>query len=134
MEESFSFRLRKAIKDSHLYTKEIASKSGLKKRTIDGWLESDPSIPNAIDTYAIARMLGTVVEYLVDGEAGRDYVMQWASKQEGYRAPSRLTSIIEELEQFDETMLIVALHTLRGMPHHCPGPPAEALGQTENTG
>jgi transcriptional regulator with XRE-family HTH domain len=61
--------LRKAIKDSGLYVKEVAAKAEVPKRTVDKWLELDDINPRAMDLYRVARVLGKTVEELLSGQA-----------------------------------------------------------------
>lgn len=68
MSDYFRENLRQAISESGLFIKEIAAESGVKKRTIDKWVGSNPTIPSAIDAVNVARVLKTTVEYLVTGE------------------------------------------------------------------
>jgi transcriptional regulator with XRE-family HTH domain len=69
MNTLFRDTLRKVIEEKGLLGKEVSKISGIEKRTIDKWVsKTKPTIPNVYDAYAIARALGTTVEYLVTGE------------------------------------------------------------------
>jgi transcriptional regulator with XRE-family HTH domain len=61
--------LRKAVKESGLYVKEVSARSGVSKRTIDKWLERESINPRAADLYRVARALGKTVEELLTGQA-----------------------------------------------------------------
>jgi transcriptional regulator with XRE-family HTH domain len=60
--------LKEAISKSGLYVKEIASKSGVNKRTIDKWLVAEKIKPNAEDLYKVCSILHVTVEWLFTGE------------------------------------------------------------------
>jgi transcriptional regulator with XRE-family HTH domain len=60
--------LRKAIKASGLYVKEVSAHSGVSKRTIDKWLEIETINPCAMALYKVARVLKKTVEELLTGE------------------------------------------------------------------
>jgi transcriptional regulator with XRE-family HTH domain len=59
--------LRKAVKASGLYVKEVSAHSGVSKRTIDKWLEVEGLNPRAIDLYKVSRTLKKTVEELLTG-------------------------------------------------------------------
>lgn len=59
--------LRKAVKASGLYVKEVSAHSGVSKRTIDKWLEIEAINPRAMDLYKVARALKKTVEELLTG-------------------------------------------------------------------
>ncbi len=51
-----------------LLVKELAHKSGIKKQTLDNYLSTHNSIPNAEMAVKIAKALDTSVEFLITGE------------------------------------------------------------------
>jgi transcriptional regulator with XRE-family HTH domain len=51
-----------------LLVKELAEKSGVKKKSLDKYLTENGSMPSAENAVKIARVLGVTVEYLVSGE------------------------------------------------------------------
>ena len=53
---------------SGILVKELSDKTGIKKHTLDNYLNTHNSIPNAEAAVKIARALGVSVEYLVTGE------------------------------------------------------------------
>ncbi|MDR1901948.1 MAG: helix-turn-helix transcriptional regulator [Treponema sp.] len=59
--------LRKAIKTSGLYVKEVSARSNVPKRTIDKWLEVEDINPRAMDLFKVARVLDKTVEELLTG-------------------------------------------------------------------
>lgn len=62
--------LKTAINNSGLIVKEIAAKSGVKKRTIDKWVGADATEPKVNDLYKVCQILGVTVEWVVAGEYG----------------------------------------------------------------
>ncbi len=69
----FSERLRLAIGRTGFLVREIASRAGVEKRTLDKWLsKTKPTIPNVIDATSVATVLGVTVEYLVTGTDSTD--------------------------------------------------------------
>ncbi|GHU48894.1 transcriptional regulator [Spirochaetia bacterium] len=60
------------LKSELIYTgilvKELAAETGIKKHTLDNYLNTHNSIPNADTAVKIARVLGVSVEYLVTGK------------------------------------------------------------------
>jgi transcriptional regulator with XRE-family HTH domain len=60
--------LRKAVKESGLYVKEVSARSGVPKRTIDKWLELEGINPRAMDLYKVGQALGKSVEELLAGK------------------------------------------------------------------
>ena len=50
-----------------MLVKELAARSGVKKKTIDSYLSSHGCTPSAETAVSIARALGVTVEYLITG-------------------------------------------------------------------
>jgi transcriptional regulator with XRE-family HTH domain len=65
---SFSDRLRAEIEYAGLTQEEFADKAGIKKRSLDGYLGPQKSLPLADTAVKIASALGVSVEYLVTGK------------------------------------------------------------------
>jgi transcriptional regulator with XRE-family HTH domain len=63
------------LKSELIYTgmlvKELAAETGIKKHTLDNYLNTHNSLPNAEAAVKIARALGVTVEYLVTGSEGK---------------------------------------------------------------
>ena len=62
---------------------ELASLTGISVQTLSGWI-SKGRIPRADEAYAIATKLGTTVEFLVTGKAGRtnsDIILRFLEQQ-----------------------------------------------------
>ena len=61
----FRENLKSELSYSGILVKELASRAGLKKHTIDGYLSVRGRMPAADIAVRIARVLGVSVEYLV---------------------------------------------------------------------
>ena len=64
----FKENLKEQLTFSGMYVKELAALSGVKKQTIDSYLNINSCMPSADAAVAIARVLGVSVEYLVTGK------------------------------------------------------------------
>jgi transcriptional regulator with XRE-family HTH domain len=68
----FKENLKAELSYQGVLVKELAGLSGIKKHTLDNYLNTHNSIPSAEAAVRIAQVLGVSVEYLVTGkEAGR---------------------------------------------------------------
>jgi len=63
----FKENLKSELIYSGLLVKELASLSGVNKRTIDNYLNTHNSMPSADAAVRIAGALGVTVEYLITG-------------------------------------------------------------------
>jgi len=63
----FKENLKSELIYSGILVKELAAKTGIKKHTLDNYLNTHKSIPNAVSAVKIAQALGVSVEYLVTG-------------------------------------------------------------------
>ena len=64
----FKENLKEQLCFSGMYVKELAALSGVKKQTIDSYLNVHSCMPSADAAVAIAHVLGVSVEYLVTGK------------------------------------------------------------------
>ncbi|MHB9292154.1 hypothetical protein Holit_01243 [Hollandina sp. SP2] len=64
----FKENLKTELTYAGMLVKELATLSGVNKRTIDNYLREEGSIPSVEAAVSIARTLGVSVEYLVTGE------------------------------------------------------------------
>ena len=64
----FKENLKEQLNFSGMYVKELANQSGIKKQTIDSYLNTQSCMPSADVAVAIAQALGVSVEYLVTGK------------------------------------------------------------------
>jgi transcriptional regulator with XRE-family HTH domain len=59
-----------------MMVKELSAKTGIKKHTLDNYLNTHNSLPNVETAVKIARTLGVSVEYLVTGREGKTRKVQ----------------------------------------------------------
>jgi transcriptional regulator with XRE-family HTH domain len=64
----FRENLRSQLQYSDMLVKELAARSGIKKKTLDSYLGTRSYTPSVDAAVSIARVLGVSVEYLVTGE------------------------------------------------------------------
>jgi transcriptional regulator with XRE-family HTH domain len=64
----FKENLKRELTYSGVLVKELASFSGVNKRTIDNYLNTHNSMPSANAAVRIAGALGVTVEYLITGQ------------------------------------------------------------------
>jgi transcriptional regulator with XRE-family HTH domain len=65
---SFRENLKELLIFKELQVKELATLTGIKKRTLDNYLRETGAMPSAENAVRIARALGVTAEYLVMGE------------------------------------------------------------------
>ena len=63
----FKENLKAKLEYNGMLVKELAHKSGIKKQTLDNYLSTHNTIPNAELAVKIAQALDTSVEYLITG-------------------------------------------------------------------
>jgi len=73
----FKENLKEQLNFTGMYVKELAAKSGVKKQTIDSYLNVNSCMPSADAAVAIARALGVSVEYLVTGKEVKIKTVQY---------------------------------------------------------
>jgi transcriptional regulator with XRE-family HTH domain len=64
---SFKENLKSELEYKGILIKDLATMSGVNRRTIDNYLSTHNSIPTADAAVSIAQVLGVSVEYLVTG-------------------------------------------------------------------
>ncbi len=93
-----------------LIIKELASITGISKRTIDTYLSNRAVIPNAEIAVKLARALDTTVEYLV---TGCDSTVSPQFSQGEYDAYHRRQKLISYLDSLPDDALDVVSIVLR---------------------
>ena len=68
----FKENLKAELAFKNILIKELASISGVNRRTIDNYLREDGSIPSADAAVHIANALGVTVEYLITGNEQKE--------------------------------------------------------------
>jgi transcriptional regulator with XRE-family HTH domain len=89
----FRENLKEQLQFSGMYVKELAAKSGVKKQTIDSYLNVNSCMPSADAAVAIAQALGVSVEYLVTGKETKQKTVQYPLEA---RIVAELTTQMEE--------------------------------------
>ena len=98
--------LKAAFSKSGMIVKEIASKSGVNKRTIDKWVGAEETEPKVNDLYAVCKTIGITIEWAVAGDKGLDYVRQLIAKEgKLWESPERIREIVKVLEGLDDNTL-----------------------------
>jgi transcriptional regulator with XRE-family HTH domain len=67
----FKENLKSELTYSGIMVKELCAKIGISRHTLDNYLNTHNSLPNAETAVKIARVLGVSVEYLVTGTEGK---------------------------------------------------------------
>jgi transcriptional regulator with XRE-family HTH domain len=109
----FKENLKAELSYSGMLVKELSARSGIKKHTIDNYLNTHNAMPSAEAAVAIARVLGVSVEYLVTGQDGR--------REKTIASFSRtIRSIIADLELLNENdhqIILALVKALKDYPH-----------------
>ncbi|MDR2659960.1 MAG: helix-turn-helix transcriptional regulator [Spirochaetaceae bacterium] len=112
----FKENLKTELSYSGMLVKELAALSGIKKHTIDNYLNTHNAMPSAEAAVAIARTLGVSVEYLVTGrDDRRDKTIASFSRT--------IRAVIQEMELLDDNdhQIILALaKALKTHPRNVP--------------
>lgn len=88
--------LKTAIGNSGMIVKEIAAKSGVKKRTIDKWVGAEATEPKVNDLYKVCKILGITIEWAVAGDKGLEYVQKIIKNDpRAVQVPDRIFPIVE---------------------------------------
>jgi transcriptional regulator with XRE-family HTH domain len=67
----FKENLKAQLAYSDMLVKELSAKTGIKRHTLDNYLNTHNALPNAEAAVKIAQTLGVTVEYLITGDDGR---------------------------------------------------------------
>jgi len=89
----FKENLKEQLVFTGMYVKELAALSGVKKQTIDSYLNVNSCMPSADAAVAIAQALGVSVEYLVTGKEIKRKTVQYPTEA---RIAAELTTQMEE--------------------------------------
>jgi transcriptional regulator with XRE-family HTH domain len=107
----FKENLKAELTYSGMLVKELAALSGIKKHTIDNYLNTHNAMPSAEAAVSIARALGVTVEYLVTGQDnGRSKSVASFS--------FAIRTIIQELETLKEEDLQIVLALIKALKIH----------------
>ncbi|MDR0447971.1 MAG: helix-turn-helix domain-containing protein [Treponema sp.] len=103
----FRENLKEQLSFSGMYVKELAARSGIKKQTIDTYLNVNNCMPSADAAVAIAQALGVTVEFLVTGRELRQKLAQ-------VPVEARIASeIIAQMEVKNRKMAVAVLKSIK---------------------
>jgi len=68
----FKENLKAELAYKNILVKELASISGVNRRTLDNYLRKNCSAPSADAAFRIAKVLGVTVEYLITGHEKKE--------------------------------------------------------------
>ena len=105
----FKENLKDELSFSGMYVKELASLSGVKKQTIDSYLNVHSCMPSADAAVAIAKVLGVSVEYLVTGKEVKQKTVQY---------PLEARIVAEITTQMTEKNRKMAVAVIKSMKKH----------------
>jgi transcriptional regulator with XRE-family HTH domain len=99
--------LKAAVTNSGMIVKEIAAKSGVNKRTIDKWVGASATEPKVNDLYRVCKVLSVTMEWVVDGEAGTEYVGTVVRNDPTIiQVPDRIRDIVANLLLLNDNEMI----------------------------
>jgi transcriptional regulator with XRE-family HTH domain len=102
----FKENLKSELNYKGMLVKELAVLSGIKKHTMDNYLNTHNAIPSAEAAVSIAKALGVSVEYLVTGkENGR--------RMENSASSPHLRLLLHNAEQLTEKNRKIALALIK---------------------
>lgn len=108
-------RIREKISSKNTKQSAIAELLGIHEVTFRKWMSKKIN-PDAFQIYSIAKFFGVTVEELVDGDAGRDYILTWANKHGSkWKPPDKLRGLCELADNLSEeelSMLMIATKAL----------------------
>ena len=104
---SFSDNLREALDFKDFQIKELASKTGISKNTIDNYLSGQKSIPSAQNALKIAKALDVSVEFLVNGDTSKSSTNSILSQKQ-----KLLLQSFEKLNSLEQNAIIQLIDNL----------------------
>lgn len=104
----FKENLKRALGYSGILVKELASRSGVNRRTIDNYLNTHNSMPSADVAVRIAEALGVTVEYLITGHEQKELNRSSFSSE-----PRVVLKNLETLNKRDRKIVLNLIRSLR---------------------
>ena len=98
---AFKENLKTELEFKNLKVKEIASQTGISRRTIDQYLATAAKMPSAENAVKIAQVLGVSVEYLVNGTEPEKNPSAKQTEQNQLRLYRKYHDLIEKCEKLD---------------------------------
>jgi transcriptional regulator with XRE-family HTH domain len=110
----FKENLKAELSYSGMLVKELSARSGIKKHTIDNYLNTHNAMPSAEAAVAIARTLGVSVEYLVTGQDNR----MEKTIASFSRAIRGIIADLELLDENDHQIILALVDALKNHPRN----------------
>jgi transcriptional regulator with XRE-family HTH domain len=99
--------LKAAVANSGMIVKEIAAKSKVNKRTVDKWVGVSATEPKVNDLYKVCKVLSVTMEWVVDGEAGTEFIKAVVRNDPmTVQVPDRIRDIVANLLLLDDNEII----------------------------
>jgi len=103
----FKENLKEQLSLTGMYVKELAALSGVKKQTIDSYLNVNSCMPSADAAVAIAKALGVSVEYLVTSKDVRYKNIQYPIEAK------MAAEIIMQMDEKNRKMAVTILKSIK---------------------
>ena len=103
----FKENLKERLSFSGMYVKELAVLSGVKKQTIDSYLNANSCMPSADTAVAIAKALGVTVEYLITGEEIKKREVQYSIEAR------KAAEIIAQMNKRNQKMALAIIKSMK---------------------
>jgi transcriptional regulator with XRE-family HTH domain len=103
----FKENLKEQLSFSGMYVKELAALSGVKKQTIDTYLNVHSCMPSADAAVAIAQALGVSVEYLVTGKDIKQKPVQYPVEAK------TAAEIIAQMKEKNRKMAVAIVQSMK---------------------
>jgi len=106
----FKENLKAELAYKNILVKELASISGVNRRTIDNYLRENGSLPSADAAVRIAAALGVTVEYLITGQ-------EWQKQNISPLFPDARVILknLESLSRRDQKIVFSLIKSLKEM-------------------
>jgi len=108
MDTTFKQTLKEELSFQNMTVKELAYKTSISPRTLEGYLGTRGSIPPADAAVKIARALNVTVEYLVTGTA--------QDGQDTEKTDQLLLRTLKKLSDRDKKLLISLSEAMGSLP------------------
>ena len=99
---AFKENLKSELEYKNIKVKELASETGISRRTIDQYLATDSKMPSAENAVKIAQVLDVSVEYLVNGTEPAKNPSEKQIEQNQLRLYRKYHELIEKMEGFSQ--------------------------------
>jgi len=106
----FRENLKSQLEYSGMLVKELAARSGVKKKTIDSYLGAPACKPSVETAVSLAKTLGVTVEYLVTGDENPQEDRPASSVQSDVK---KLMLVAERLSSKDRQILLSLAQLLK---------------------